>query len=1069
MKKLKLFSLALMALFTTSLWATITSPYTLTLNGSGNAQTVCTALAAGTAQTDGSGTAVNSNPEVTWTLTKQGGTSTFTVARNSGGLKMGAGTSDYGGVTISSSSFASYKITKVAIVAKNQSTKTGSDIMTTTWDVTVGGTALGTQKTISNNNSDNTLNFENSDGLQGNLQIVCANTGDYKNYYFIKSISVTFTATPSTHTLTLNTNGVTYESTPDGWNNPSTGVYTKTVNHNATFSASLPDNPAKSGSTFNRWMADNTHTTALTASGAIVSDTTIYAEWTGAITYSKGGDDYAAADLSVGNPTTYVEGVGVPSFTPLANITNYDFVAWDPASISTSATGAQTVTATWKAAAVKHSITYTNLKGADNSANPTQYAEGTGVASFTALADVTDFHFTGWSPASIADTAKTNKTIDAQWVASYDVTFSAGDGSGTVPASFQKWAGGTFNLPGQGSMTAPAGKEFSGWKANGTGAKLAANSEYTMGSAAVEFVAQWKGVATTIFYYQQSNLSANLAAGSYTATGGTLTTSAEMSKESAAYNAAVPTDLIGGANVSKLGSNAAYIQLTLTSGKFQEDDTIYICGMNPYKISSTTSLTGDITDSIATGTGKKDYNVGYAIIPEGVSQSSIYLSRQQGTGTGFAAVKVIRPAEREIASTVITLSDVKVNNRSIHADSLAILKTADAYSLVLEDSYAEAPVIKFNEHKVITYADGESPATKTTDKVHTVTASLVSGEWKAQATINEITYTVTAAKPSTYSVVYKDGNTTLDTEVVLVGEHPAGITNPTKAINTFAGWKNGDDAVDPTELDGTKDQVITLQAQWTKLYATNIDFEAFIDDRGTSGKWDSLLTANNYAISSTNSVSLDAPTGKPADKGLKIKKSGTIVSFNVHAGKMVVLKTGVLSGAQISVDGGANYTDLTSASGSTGASVVSYHYNAAEAIYMIKTTTDAYNIIQSISITDPYTISCSGTTNGSLSADTLKARPNETITLTVTPADGYRIASVSYNDGTDHTIEAVQGVYSFTMPAANVTVSAAFEEDEETALDNTADELKAIKRIENGMLIIEKNGKRYNVQGQLVR
>ena len=38
-----------------------------------------------------------------------------------------------------------------------------------------------------------------------------------------------------------------------------------------------------------------------------------------------------------------------------------------------------------------------------------------------------------------------------------------------------------------------------------------------------------------------------------------------------------------------------------------------------------------------------------------------------------------------------------------------------------------------------------------------------------------------------------------------------------------------------------------------------------------------------------------------------------------------------------------------------------------------------------------------------------------------------------------------------------------------TALDNTADETKAIKRIENGMLIIEKNGVRYNAQGQVIR
>jgi len=38
-----------------------------------------------------------------------------------------------------------------------------------------------------------------------------------------------------------------------------------------------------------------------------------------------------------------------------------------------------------------------------------------------------------------------------------------------------------------------------------------------------------------------------------------------------------------------------------------------------------------------------------------------------------------------------------------------------------------------------------------------------------------------------------------------------------------------------------------------------------------------------------------------------------------------------------------------------------------------------------------------------------------------------------------------------------------------TAIDNTAVEAKAVKTIENGMLIIEKAGVRYNVMGQVIR
>ena len=246
----------------------ITSPYKITLNGSGNAQTVCTALAAGTAMTDGSGTTVTSNPEVTWTLTKQEGTTTFTVARNSNGLKIGNGTSDYGGVTISSSSFAAYKITKVAILAKNQTNKSGANVMTTTWDVTVGGTALGTQKTITNDNTDKTLNFENSDGLQGNLQIVCANTGAYKNYYFIKSIEVTFAESSggsTTYSISYVMNGH--------------GDQIAQATGQTALPATLPT-PTADGWTFVKWYTNEGLTVAAEPGATLTANATLYAKWT---------------------------------------------------------------------------------------------------------------------------------------------------------------------------------------------------------------------------------------------------------------------------------------------------------------------------------------------------------------------------------------------------------------------------------------------------------------------------------------------------------------------------------------------------------------------------------------------------------------------------------------------------------------------------------------------------------------------------------------------------------------------------------------------------------------------
>ncbi|HHV98444.1 MAG TPA: hypothetical protein GXX36_02525 [Clostridiaceae bacterium] len=75
-----------------------------------------------------------------------------------------------------------------------------------------------------------------------------------------------------------------------------------------------------------------------------------------------------------------------------------------------------------------------------------------------------------------------------------------------------------------------------------------------------------------------------------------------------------------------------------------------------------------------------------------------------------------------------------------------------------------------------------------------------------------------------------------------------------------------------------------------------------------------------------------------------------------------------------------------------------------------------------------YTVSVDSTiTGGTIMASPTKAIAGETITLTITPDEGKRLKerSLKYNDGTgDYVISGT----SFTMPAANVTVTAEFEE-----------------------------------------
>lgn len=154
-----------------------------------------------------------------------------------------------------------------------------------------------------------------------------------------------------------------------------------------------------------------------------------------------------------------------------------------------------------------------------------------------------------------------------------------------------------------------------------------------------------------------------------------------------------------------------------------------------------------------------------------------------------------------------------------------------------------------------------------------------------------------------------------------------------------------------------------------KPLATSIDFEALATTNG-SGTTNVAkeLGDHNYtfsgSISTDNGASWDVATAaKPADKGLKIKGAdGVTLSFDVAAGKLVTLKVGSLKGsAQISKNGG-EFVTLTGADPlSTGASVYTYYFDAAQASYVIKANGTDYHVLQSIKIEDPYVVTYNAT------------------------------------------------------------------------------------------------------------
>ena len=92
--------------------------------------------------------------------------------------------------------------------------------------------------------------------------------------------------------------------------------------------------------------------------------------------------------------------------------------------------------------------------------------------------------------------------------------------------------------------------------------------------------------------------------------------------------------------------------------------------------------------------------------------------------------------------------------------------------------------------------------------------------------------------------------------------------------------------------------------------------------------------------------------------------------------------------------------------------------------YAVRRDTDGEAVLRTA-----YTVTVNTAEHGSVTADASYACEGDTVTLTVTPDEGCCVKKVTVNN---QDIMPVNGVYSFTMPADDVTVSAVFSENDYT-------------------------------------
>lgn len=232
-----------------------------------------------------------------------------------------------------------------------------------------------------------------------------------------------------------------------------------------------------------------------------------------------------------------------------------------------------------------------------------------------------------------------------------------------------------------------------------------------------------------------------------------------------------------------------------------------------------------------------------------------------------------------------------------------------------------------------------------------------------------------------------------------------------KGVKLYSGTNNSGtvlDGSDSTERTYSGSRPQKMFAEYVTPHTHNFTYTADGDTiTATCSAEDCPLEGKTATLTIAAPQHTAVGDGKSADAQItdanKIKGDAAVSYYATYANSN---KTGdALTSAP--TDAGTYWAEITLTNGGSGAN------DSATAHVVYSITNPDYNV------TLPTDLA-----GGTVAADKTSAKYGETVTLTVTPETGFTIKTVKYNDTT---ITANEGVYSFTMPACDVTVSAEFE------------------------------------------
>ena len=305
-----------------------------------------------------------------------------------------------------------------------------------------------------------------------------------------------------------------------------------------------------------------------------------------------------------------------------------------------------------------------------------------------------------------------------------------------------------------------------------------------------------------------------------------------------------------------------------------------------------------------------------------------------------------------------------------------------------------------------------------------------------------------------YNANASDATGTMADQTLTAGSGTLTANAFTRSGYTFAGWNTAADGTGAAASDRANVKVnanLTLYAQWVKTpgsgdtvtyeRATSLtageDYVVVIDNYAvgnTTVTGSHYLNAQSVTVNSNNTITVPAN----AASSVLWHATGTTSGwsfYNPSANGFIGLSSDYYLSIESNVGRAWTYdgTDLNNNCQDEGNEAYYYlSYDTTNACFTTSTSTGRNvkfykRVITAAAATYSVTVD-SGITNGTVSASPTTAAAGATITLAVSPNTGYEIGTVTYTPAGDSavTISPVYGVYSFQMPAANVTVNATF-------------------------------------------